>query len=135
MSKKSGLFAGVAVGAALGLLFAPKKGEDTRKDLVKKMKGLLDDAKDLEYEDVKRNIEKSIKEIQAELKELDKEKVLSVAKEKGKLISKKANELYNLALEKGTPVLEKAADEVRLKTIEVLNNTVSKLEGNDKKKK
>ena len=29
MSKKSGLFAGLAVGATLGLLFAPKKGEDT----------------------------------------------------------------------------------------------------------
>ena len=37
MSKKSGLFAGLAVGATLGLLFAPKKGEDTRKDLVNKI--------------------------------------------------------------------------------------------------
>ena len=31
--------------------------------------------------------------------------------------------MYNLALEKGTPVLEKAANEVREKTIEVLDDT------------
>ena len=72
MSKRNGLFAGLAIGATLGLLFAPKKGEETRKDLMDKMKKLWEDAKDLEYDDVKRTIEKSIKEIQKELKDLDK---------------------------------------------------------------
>ena len=44
--------------------------------------------------------------------------------------------MYNLALEKGTPVLEKAANDVREKTIEVLNNTVERLEkGSNKKTK
>ena len=106
MSKKSGLFAGLAVGATLGLLFAPKKGEDTRKDLVNKMKELWNKAKDVKYEDVRDSIEKSINDIQKELKDLDKEKVLSIAKKKGKEIEKKANELYDLDVEKGTPVLE-----------------------------
>ena len=101
MSKKSGLFAGLAVGATLGLLFAPKKGEDTRKDLVNKMKELWNKARDIDYEDVKDSIEKSITDIQNELKDLDKEKVLSIAKKKGKEIEKKANELYDLAVEKG----------------------------------
>ena len=80
MSKRRGLFAGLAIGATLGLLFAPKKGEETRKDLMDKMKKLWDDAKELEYDDVKRTIEKSIKEIQKELNDLDKEKVVAVAK-------------------------------------------------------
>ena len=82
MSKRRGLFAGLAIGATLGLLFAPKKGEETRKDLMDKMKKLWDDAKELEYDDVKRTIEKSIKEIQKELNDLDKEKVVAVAKKK-----------------------------------------------------
>ena len=64
MSKKGGLFAGLVVGATLGLLFAPKKGEDTRKDLVNKMKNLWEKAKDIEYDDVKESIEKSINDIQ-----------------------------------------------------------------------
>ena len=40
-----------------------------------------------------------------------------------------------LALEKGTPVLEKTASEVRQKTIDVLNNTIEKLEQSEKKSK
>ena len=48
---------------------------------------------------------------------------------------KKAEELYELALEKGTPVLEKTASEVRQKTIDVLNNTIEKLEQSEKKSK
>ena len=135
MSKKGGLFAGLAVGATLGLLFAPKKGEDTRKDLVNKMKNLWEKAKDIEYVDVKESIEKSINDIQKELKDLDKEKVVSIVKKKGKEIEKKANDLYNLAVEKGTPVLEKAAYDVRQKTIEVLNDTVAKLEKAENKTK
>lgn len=37
------LAAGAAVGAALGILFAPAKGEDTREDLMKKGKKFADD--------------------------------------------------------------------------------------------
>lgn len=87
MSKRKGLFAGLAIGATLGILFAPKKGEDTRKDLTSKMKELWDKAKELEYD---------------------------------------------LAVEKGTPVLEKAAKDVKEKTVDVLNDLVKKLESDGK---
>lgn len=129
MSKKGcGLFTGLAIGAGLGLLFAPKKGSETRKELAEKMNDLWNEAKEIDYDDVKKTIEKKIKKLQKELTDLDKEKVLKIARKKGEEIKKEAEDLYALALEKGTPVLQKAADEVREKTIEVLNNTVSKLE-------
>ncbi|GBL35467.1 hypothetical protein EMGBS15_10620 [Filimonas sp.] len=42
----SALAAGVAVGALLGVLFAPDKGSETRKKLDKQGKKMADDLKD-----------------------------------------------------------------------------------------
>ena len=130
MSKKGyGKFVGgLAVGAGLALLLAPKSGKETREDLKKKYDELLEQAKSLKAEDVKKTITKKVKEIEKELKDLDKEKVLKVAKEKAKEIQKKADELYNLAVEKGTPVLEKTTKELKQTTADTLKKIVAKLE-------
>lgn len=41
-----GLIAGAVVGGALGLLFAPKKGEETRKDIKDTIDNLANKGKD-----------------------------------------------------------------------------------------
>ena len=41
----TGLLAGVAVGAVLGILFAPEKGSETRKKIANKGKDSLDELK------------------------------------------------------------------------------------------
>jgi len=110
---------GAGIGAALGLLFAPKKGSDLRADLKKKMEELLEKAKNVDAKEVKENIEVKIEEIKQELADLDKEKVLKIAKKKAKQIQDMAEELVEYAVEKGTPVLENTADAVRQKAIEV----------------
>ena len=136
MNKKgAGLVTGLVVGAGLGLLFAPKKGSELRQDLADKCTELWNKAKEINYGDVKKDIEKRLKKLQKELKDLDKEKALKLAKKKGEEIRKQAEELYELAKEKGTPVLEKAASDVRTKTIEVLNDTVARLEAAEKDSK
>ena len=58
MSKKGlGKFvAGAALGAGLGLLFAPKKGEDLRKDLKVKIDELVDQIKEIDKDDLKKRI-------------------------------------------------------------------------------
>ena len=117
-NKKSGLgklLAGVAIGTGLGILFAPKKGEETRKELKEKMDELMNKAKDLDKEEVKQTIESKIELIQNELKDLDKEKALKIAKKKAAQIQDMAEELVDYAVEKGTPVLEKTASAVREK--------------------
>ncbi len=136
--KKNGMgkfVAGALVGAGLGILFAPKAGSETRKELGIKMKELLNKAKEIDVNEVKDNITYKIEEIKLELKDLDKEKVMEIAKEKGKDIKKKADELVALAKEKGTPVVEKAALEVREKAIEVVKEVLDKLENPKKKSK
>lgn len=134
MKKKTAaaLLGGAAIGAGLGILFAPKKGSETRRELKEKLDELANKVKGIDMDDVKESIELKIEEIKKELADLDKEKVLKIAKEKGNALKKKSEELVNLAIEKGTPVLQKAAEEVREKTIAVVKEVLNKLEKKDK---
>ncbi len=129
--KRSGLgkfIAGLAVGAGLGILFAPKKGSETRAELKEKIEELYVKAKELDMDDVKENIEIKIAELKQSMAELDKEKVLEFAKEKAALIKDKCDDLVRYVVEKGTPVMEKTANAVREKATEVSNEVVEKLE-------
>ena len=131
MSKKKGigkLFTGMAIGAGLGILFAPKKGSETRKDLMKKLDELKEKSKSIDIDEVKENIDLKIETLKAELQELDKEKVLKIAKKKAKQIEEMAGELVDYAVEKGTPVLEKVASSARNKAIDVTKEILAKLE-------
>ncbi len=131
MSKKRGFgkfLAGIAIGTGLGILFAPDKGSVTREKLKVKLDELLVKAKDIDLKEVKEEITKKVEEIKKELSELDKEKVMKIAKDQAKKIQKKAEELYKYAIAKGTPLLEKAADEVRLQALKVVKNIEKKLE-------
>lgn len=131
MSKKKGLgkfLLGATIGAGLGILFAPKKGSDTRKDLKRMMDELIEKAKGIDVSEVYENIELKIEEIKAELTDLDKEKVLKIAKRKAKQIQDMTEELVDYAVSKGTPALERTADAIRQKTIEVVKEVLARLE-------
>ena len=55
MNKKGGIgkfVAGMAVGVGLGLLFAPKSGAETRKELKKKIDELINNVKNIDVKDV-----------------------------------------------------------------------------------
>ena len=126
--KKSGMgkfVLGAALGAGLGILFAPNKGSETRRQLKQKMDELIGKAKDIKMEDVKLALENKIDEIKAELEDL----------EKGKQIKKKCEDLVNLAIDKGTPILRDAAEEVREKAADVVREVLEKLEKKESKTK
>ena len=135
--KSSGLgkfILGAAIGAGLGVLFAPKKGSETRKDLKLKIDELIKKAKELDIEEIKDNLQNKLDELKQELDDLDKEKVLKIAKEKGNQLKEKAEDIYNIAKEKGTPILQKAASDVKQKTIDVVEEVLRKLKNEDKNK-
>lgn len=137
MSKnKNGLLkfaAGLGLGVGLGMLFAPKKGEELRKDLKIKFDELVNKVKEIDVKEVSEDFMKRVNDLKKELEDLDKEKVLELAKKKGDELKVKATELVELAKEKGTPVLEKAADDVRQRAILVTKDVLRKLEASESK--
>ena len=135
MSRKGGLgkfVLGAGLGAAVSLLFAPKKGTELRKDLKCKLDEFMGDVDKLTVEDIKKEFNSKVEDIKKELKDLDKEKVLKSAKKKGDELKTKADELVGLAKEKGNVVLEEMAKDLKAKTVEVAKDVVNKLEEKDK---
>ena len=62
MSKKGGMgkfVAGAALGAGLGVLFAPKKGSETRRELKVKLDEFIAGVKDIDMDEVKAEFEDS----------------------------------------------------------------------------
>lgn len=139
MSKeKHGLgkfIAGAMIGAGMGVLFAPKKGSETRKELKKKTNELAQTIKNLDKDEIKEKLNAKVKELKQDLENLNKETALEMIKEKGSALMKKADELIDAAKEKSAPVIEKAAKDVKDKTVVVLKKAIDKLEDDGESEK
>ena len=133
MSKKGNFLLGLGAGLGLGFLFAPKSGDETREILKNKCVELLEKVKSIKPSEVKDSIIAKVNEIQRELKQLNKEKVKEIAVQKAEAIKTKSEEIYHLALEKGTPAVQKAASDVKNAAINTLKALTSKLEEEPKK--
>ena len=120
---------GAAVGAGLGILFAPKSGKETRADLKRKLDELVDQIKNIDVEEVKAEFDRKVEEIKEELADMDKEKAIELVMKNG------AEELVELAKEKGTPALRRTAQAVLKNVVKVSNDALKKLEKAEKEDK
>lgn len=127
-SGASKFLVGAAIGVGLGMLFAPKKGSETRQELKQRFNDLIGNIKNIDQEELKEAFYDKVDDIKRELEDLDKEKALKLAKRKAEDIKDKCQDLVDMAIEKGTPILRDAAEEVRSKAIVVVKEILTKLE-------
>lgn len=135
MGKIGKIVVGALAGFGIGLLVAPKKGSETRKDVSKKINEVVSKAKDVDYNEVMDNFEAKIRELKEEIKNLDKEKALDIAKEKSELIKEKVEDLAIQAKDKATPLIESSIEELRKSAIKATKEITKKLEGKTSAKK
>ena len=126
---------GAAVGATLGVLFAPKSGRETRADIKNKFDSIVADLKELDKEEVREELIKKIDDITKTLQDLDQEKVLEIANQSAEAVKAKAEELSILAKEKATPVAQKIVEDARVATIKTSKEIIKRLEKEEKKLK
>lgn len=123
---------GAGIGVGVGMLLSKKTGKENREELKNKINDLVVKAKSIDSKELVSDIEKKVKEIKDGIADLDKEKALKIAKEKTEVIKGKLEDLVNIAIEKGTPVVEKSACIVKEKTIQVMKQIINKLEQEEK---
>jgi gas vesicle protein len=92
-----GLLAGVAVGATMGILFAPDKGSNTRKKISKKGEDFAEELKD-KFNDLVDNVKHRYETTKSETEELIENGKAKVEQVKGDLkyaVNEKANNKQN----------------------------------------
>ncbi len=107
---------GVFVGAAVGMLFAPKKGEELRKDLKIKGDEVYEKVASYDYSAKKEELVGKVNDFKTMVKDLDKEKVKNVSLEKLESIKGKAEDLVSSAKKEAkkfnkSAVVEEVEDE------------------------
>lgn len=126
-SKLGALVAGIGIGAAAGLLLAPKSGEETRKDIQKKAKQIGKKVKDIDLNQVKEDLVKEFDKFKNEMKDMDKDKAMKLAKEQGTKLLDKCEDLITMAKEKSAPMIEKTGKDIKKKLSEMLADASEKL--------
>lgn len=127
MSKKGkGFLTGLLVGTGLGVLLAPKKGKDSRADVLNLLNELNTKVDEIDLEDVKLNIAEKIEELTNEIKELDKEKLENMTKKQVNDLKLKADNLYTYVKDKN-PAFAELTEDIKEETVNFLETTINKL--------
>lgn len=125
--KVGALIAGIGIGAAAGMLLAPKSGKETRQDIKDQAKKMSKKVKDIDLNELKENLVKEFDKFKNEMKNMDKEKAMRLAKEQGTKLLNSCEDLINAAKEKSAPMIEKTGKDIKKKLSEILADASEKL--------
>ena len=119
---------GALVGGAAGILFAPKKGSETREDIKKTINNLLEKTEVIDKDSVKKYIENQLEALDLEIVKLDELDSYKKAKRQAKKIIIKINKLIKYVKNKGIEDFEDLVEELKEKAEEISEEILTNLE-------
>ncbi len=122
------LTGGIVLGGTLGVLFAPRKGSETREKIKLTFVNLKNKVSKIEEEDIKYYIEKKLNEIDDDIEVLEGTLEFKKAKKQAKKVIKKINKLIDYTTKKGYDEFEDLITELKEKASEISEEILTNLE-------
>lgn len=122
------LTGGIVLGGTLGVLFAPRKGCETREKIKLTFVNLKNKVSKIEEEDIKYYIEKKLNEIDDDIEVLEGTLEFKKAKKQAKKIIKKINKLIDYTTKKGYDEFEDLITDLKEKASEISEEILTNLE-------
>lgn len=122
------LTSGVIIGGTLGILFAPRKGSETRSKIKESFTNLKDKVLNIDEDDVRHYIEKKLNEIDEDIEVLENTLEYKKAKKRAKKVIKKINKLISYTTNKGYDEFESLISDLKEKADELSEEILSNIE-------
>lgn len=122
------LTGGIVLGGTLGVLFAPRKGSETREKIKLTFINLKNKVSKIEEEDIKYYIEKKLNEIDDDIEVLEGTLEFKKAKKQAKKVIKKINKLIDYTTKKGYDEFEDLITDLKEKASEISEEILTNLE-------
>lgn len=115
------------IGGAAGILFAPKKGSETREDIKNTINNILEKTKAIDKDSIKKYVEKRLEELNKDLVKLDELDSYKKAKKQAKKIIKKIDKLIKYTTKKGISDFDDLVNELKEKAEEISEEILTDL--------
>ena len=119
---------GAIIGGILGILFAPKKGSETRSKIKMTFVNLKDKLMNIDEESIKKHIEKKLDYIDVELAKLEMFDSFKKAKKQAKKVVKEINKLIDYTKKKGMSEFEDLILDLKDKASEISEEILTNLD-------